>query len=114
FYLHYHIRRNVLGHLTMDWWTRMAPPVPQLAAPAVLFRSTEHRADAPEDLGWRALCPTFTTISVGGGHGSMLDAPELQTLCTRFTASVAQSGGDDSAEGGRVDAHSGRVAWPLV
>ena len=88
FYLHWHIRRHVLTHLVTQWWAQMAAPPPQLGAPVVLFRSKEHCADAPDDLGWRAVCTNVTTVAVHGDHGTMFDMPNLESLCARFTASV--------------------------
>ena len=88
FHLHRHIRRHLLTGLVTAWWAERPSPLPQLQMPAVLFRSTEHRADAPEDLGWRQLCPSVTSVAVSGGHNTMFDPPNLEPLCARFTASA--------------------------
>jgi len=88
FHLHRHIRRHVLTRLVEAWWARQPAPLPQLAISAAVFRSTEHRADIPEDLGWRPICPRVRAVAVDGGHNTMLDPPNLEPLCARFTAAV--------------------------
>ncbi len=91
FYLHWHIRRRALSHLVKTWWAQIASPLPQLCVPATLFRSMEHRAEAPADLGWRRICPDITTVAVGGDHYTMFDPPNLEPLCASFTASLKQT-----------------------
>jgi acyl-coenzyme A synthetase/AMP-(fatty) acid ligase/thioesterase domain-containing protein len=91
FYLHWHIRRRVLAHLVKTWWAQNASPLPQLRVPATLFRSMEHRTDAPADLSWSRICPEVTTVAVGGDHYTMFDPPNLEPLCGCFTASVKQT-----------------------
>jgi acyl-coenzyme A synthetase/AMP-(fatty) acid ligase/thioesterase domain-containing protein/acyl carrier protein len=91
FYLHWHIRRHLLTGLVTRWWMQMVLPLQQLNAPAVLFRSNEHRADAPNDLGWHAVCPNVTPVLVGGDHGTMFDLPDLESLCARFTAAALEA-----------------------
>lgn len=88
FHLHRHIRRHVLSRLVEAWWARQPSPLPQLPMPAALFRSTEHRAGIPEDLGWRPICPHVASVAVSGGHNTMLDPPNLEPLCARFTAAA--------------------------
>lgn len=104
FYLHWHIRRNMLAHLVEAWWAQMAPPRPQLRVPAVLFRSMQPRPNVSEDLGWREICPTVTTVAVGGRHDTMFDPPNLEPLCAHFTASALEAGNLSSA---RVAASAG-------
>jgi acyl-coenzyme A synthetase/AMP-(fatty) acid ligase/thioesterase domain-containing protein/acyl carrier protein len=88
FYLHWHIRRSVLTHLVKTWWTQIPSPIPQLHVPATLFRSTKHRADASDDLGWREICPNIAVIPVDGDHYTMLETPNLEELSARFTTSI--------------------------
>lgn len=88
FHLQRHVRRHVLTRLVSAWWAERPSPLPQFAMPAAVFRSTEHRADVPEDLGWRPICPNVTSVPVDGGHNTMFDPPNLEPLCSRFTASV--------------------------
>ena len=91
FYLHWHIRRQLLTQLVRAWWARLTPPLLHLSAPAVLFRSTQHSADAPEDLGWREICPSVTTVAVGGRHDTMFESPNLEPLCAHFTAAALEA-----------------------
>jgi len=88
FHLHRHIRRHVLTRLVSAWWAEQPSPLPRLAMAAAVFRSTEHRADIPEDLGWRPICPNLAAVAVDGGHNTMLDPPNLEPLSTRFTTLV--------------------------
>jgi thioesterase domain-containing protein len=70
--------------------------LPRLAAPAVLFRSSEHDVGAPDDLGWRDICTDLTIVPVGGGHNTMFDPPNLAPLCARLLASLPQPACDRS------------------
>ena len=92
FYLHWHIRMHILKHLVEAWWAQMTPPLPQLRVPAVLFRCTQPRDNASEDLGWREICPNVTIVAVGGHHFTMFEPPNLEPLCAHFAASALEAG----------------------
>ena len=92
FYLHWHIRRYMLTHFMREWWAQLPQQLPRLRVPAVLFRSTQHRASSVEDLGWRKICANLTILPVGGDHNTMFEPPNLERLCANFTASALEVG----------------------
>jgi amino acid adenylation domain-containing protein len=90
FYLHHYTRSRVLLRLVKAGWAQIARLQPQPRVSAVLFRSMERPADAPDDLGWNEICPNVTVVAVGGDHYTMLDSPNLEALSARFMASALE------------------------
>jgi thioesterase domain-containing protein len=85
FYLNRRLRMPILVDLVRAG-VRQTPTAQPLHIPAVLFRSLERGPDAPEDLGWRKLCPDITVMPIAGGHNTMFDPPNLEPLSRRFVS----------------------------
>jgi thioesterase domain-containing protein len=62
-------------------------PVP-LSIPAFLFRSEAHLPGDPADLGWERHFPKIGIVNLPGTHETMLDPPNLKTLCNRTRAVI--------------------------
>lgn len=84
-------RMRTILRLQARWQWHRDAALPGVAIPAVLFRSSDHAADAADDLGWRARCPLVTVEQVGGDHRSMLDPPHRAALCERFATAVMRA-----------------------
>lgn len=75
----------------MPQWISLGETLPPLLAPAFLFRTNHHHANAPRHLGWERCCPTLTVISVPGTHNDMLAPSNLPAVCAIFTTMVLRA-----------------------
>jgi thioesterase domain-containing protein/acyl carrier protein len=87
-YLNIYLREQLQSRLLRIWQTEGSYGPRTLHAPVVLFRSEEHTADEPADLGWSELCPDLHEVNVTGNHRSMLQPPHLANLCAQFIREV--------------------------
>jgi thioesterase domain-containing protein len=83
-------------------WTALADTLSPLEASAVLFRTDDHSAAAPPDLGWKRLCPKLSIVSVPGSHLDMLQMPNLAALSAAFIRAIAEAVDDGSLESARA------------
>jgi amino acid adenylation domain-containing protein len=62
---------------------RQWKPVP-LDVPTTLFLSDAQWPGEPEDYGWDEMCRPLTKIRIGGDHGSIIQPPHRDSLCSGF------------------------------
>jgi thioesterase domain-containing protein len=71
--LHRKLTMQLVRSLHGDWWQKTLQEATPLDAPWNLFRSQEHEAYEPDDLGWAPYCRNLRVIHVAGTHRGMLD-----------------------------------------
>ncbi len=71
--LHRKLTMQLVRSLHGDWWQKTLQEATPLDAPWNLFRSQEHEAYEPDDLGWAPYCRHLKVIHVAGTHRGMLD-----------------------------------------
>ncbi len=71
-------------------WATLRETLPPLPAPAFLFRTAQHEANAPDHLGWQRLCPNLTILPLPGTHLGLLGPAVLPALRAAFTGAVGQ------------------------
>jgi amino acid adenylation domain-containing protein len=62
---------------------RQWKPAP-LDVPTLLFLSDERWPGEPEDYGWDSVCSQLKKIHIGGNHGTVIQPPYRETLCSHF------------------------------
>jgi amino acid adenylation domain-containing protein len=62
---------------------RQWKPVP-LDVPTTLFLSDAQWPGEPEDYGWDEMCRPLTKIRIGGDHGSIIQPPHRDSVCSGF------------------------------
>ena len=83
YYLHHYFNEARQVAAVKSWHrTVNEAPVP-LSIPAFLFRSEAHLPGDPADLGWERHFPKIGIVNLPGTHETMLDPPNLKTLCNR-------------------------------
>jgi thioesterase domain-containing protein/acyl carrier protein len=87
-FVNIYLREELQTRMLRAWQANPASREMRLDAPVVLFRSQQHAYDGSSDLGWGGLCPRLHVVDVSGGHWSMLHAPYVSELCTRFIQAV--------------------------
>jgi amino acid adenylation domain-containing protein len=79
---------------------RQWKPVP-LDVPTTLFLSDAQWPGEPEDYGWDEMCRPLTKIRIGGDHGSIIQPPHRDSLCSGFLrALVPETSGPQLGVGG--------------
>jgi thioesterase domain-containing protein len=71
------------------WYKSVEKELLPLSAPAFLFRSQDHSAEEPEDLGWGRHFKSLSTINLTGLHYTMFDPPHLESLCDETGRTIA-------------------------
>jgi thioesterase domain-containing protein len=89
-FLHMYLREELQARLLLEWQSGPSRHL-RLDAPVVLFRSQEHSADDPKDLGWSPLCPRLHVVEVAGGHKSMLRPPHVDDLRNQLVTGLKQA-----------------------
>ena len=92
-----YLREILQSRLLRAWQASFSYHSPPLDAPVVLFRSEEHPADVPADLGWTALCPRLRVVDIAGGHRAMLRPPYLDGLRAAFVREAKAAPGVTAA-----------------
>ena len=88
YYLHHYFNEARQVAAVKPWYRAVnEAPVP-LSIPAFLFRSEAHLPGDPADLGWERHFPKIGIVNLPGTHETMLDPPNLKTLCNRTRAVV--------------------------
>ncbi len=83
YYLHHYFNEARQVAAVKSWHRAVnEAPVP-LSIPAFLFRSEAHLPGDPADLGWERHFPKIGIVNLPGTHETMLDPPNLKTLCNR-------------------------------
>jgi thioesterase domain-containing protein len=89
YYLNYYLNASRRLAAMKHWYKSVEEELFPLAAPAFLFRSQDHSAEEPEDLGWGRHFKSVSTISLTGFHYTIFDPPHLESLCDETGKAVA-------------------------
>ncbi len=69
------------------WLQQLREPANGLEA--ILFRSEQHAASTPRDLGWSRLCSRIQVIDVPGSHKTMMAPPHHEALSAACVSALA-------------------------
>jgi thioesterase domain-containing protein len=80
-YLHPKLKIQLMIQGFLPWWQSAARQSAKFTTPTLLFRSEEHEAGEPEELGWNKYCLNMKVTHVAGSHASVMAPSALSSLC---------------------------------
>ncbi len=74
-------------------WEGIFDELAPMPVQAVLFRTAQHDAAAPDHLGWGRLCPDLTIVAMPGTHHELIvrSLPAMRSAFTQAVAEVLES-----------------------
>jgi nonribosomal peptide synthetase DhbF len=89
YYLNYYLNASTRQAAMKHWYKTVEKELLPLSAPAFLFRSQDHSAEEPGDLGWGRHFKSVSTINLTGFHYTIFDPPHLESLCDETGKTIA-------------------------
>jgi thioesterase domain-containing protein len=80
-YLHNKLKMQLMVSMFAPWWHAVQQNS-ELTTPTFMFRSEQHEAWEPDDLGWGHYCKNVSVLHVPGSHQTMLEPEHFGALCT--------------------------------